>query len=173
MPSRFMFRAAAAATLVTLSALALGAAASNHGSRVGGTFTMTYTQRNPTPLTDAEGHVLLQTASTGTNQSTGPTSYMAGAVTTSSELADLVQGNGTHQGYVTMSLNGELSVTQWSGTISTVLGPDQKPVTSFKGKWIEVRGPSGQGTYSGRITGPDSYSVDWQGEIDLKATASR
>ncbi|HXI21018.1 MAG TPA: hypothetical protein VNH46_08040 [Gemmatimonadales bacterium] len=145
--------------------LALGAAAPRQVKRVGGTFTMTYSQRNPQVLHDAEGHVLLSTSSTGANQSTGPTSYMPGAAVTNSELADLIQGNGSHEGYVTLSLSGAVYVVQWQGAVTTVPGPDHQPVTTFKGAWTNVRGPSGHGTYTGRITGPDTYTVDWEGEI--------
>src|SRR6266511_1121081 len=57
---------------------------------VGGTFTMTYTQRHPLPITDVGGHALIATESKGRNRSTGPTSYMDGAEVRSSEIADLV-----------------------------------------------------------------------------------
>ena len=145
--------------------LALGAFAPRQVNRVGGTFTMTYSQQTPQALGDTEGHVLLSTSSTGANQSTGPTSYMPDAAVTNSELADLIQGNGSHQGYVTLSLSGAIYVAQWRGAVTTVVGPDHQPVTTFKGAWTNVRGPSGHGTYAGRITGPNSYTVDWEGEV--------
>lgn len=174
MTPRVLHRLLPAITLAALPLLIMAATPAITASRVGGTSTMNYTEQHPIPIVDAEGHVLLQTASKGTNQSTGPTSYMAGAEVSNAELADLVQGNGTHQGYVTMSLNGEVNVTRWSGKVTTTLGSDQKPVTTFQGTWTKVKGASGHGTYSGRITGPTSYVVDWVGEMDLKKpTASR
>lgn len=140
---------------------------------VGGTFTMTYTQRHPLPLTDVGGHVLIATESRGRNQSTGPTGYMDGAEVRNSEIADLVQGTGTQQGYVTLVQGGEEHVSKWSGKVTTVLDADQKPVTSFGGTWTRVKGPNGQGTYRGRLTGPDTYTVSWQGEVELKHRAAR
>ena len=143
------------------------------GARVGGTFTMTYTQRHPLPISDAEGHALMATESKGTNRSTGATGYMDNAAVRNAEIADLVQGTGSHQGYVTFSQGGDEHVSKWSGKVTTVLDADQKPVTSFEGTWTKVKGPSGRGTYRGRLTGPDAYVVDWQGEIELTQRAAR
>lgn len=151
--------------LAGLGVVVLLAAHRDPGARFGGTYTMTYTQRVPTPVADADGHVLLATTAQGIHHSTGSSSYMDGATVVNSELADLVQGNGTHQGYLTMSLNGEVVTIQWTGKVNTTQDADHHPVTSFSGTWVQVRGPGGHGTYAGRITGPDTYSVEWQGEI--------
>lgn len=142
-------------------------------ARVGGTFTMTYTQRHPLPISDAEGHALVATESRGTNRSTGATGYMDGAEVRNSEIADLVQGTGSHQGYVTLSQGGVEHVSRWSGKVTTVLDADQKPVTSFEGTWTKTKGPNGRGTYQGRLTGTDTYIVNWQGEVDLGQRAAR
>jgi hypothetical protein len=137
-------------------------------ARVGGTLTMTYTQRHPLPIADAEGHMLIATEAKGTNRSTGAAGYMDGAEVRSSEIADLVQGSGAHQGYITFTQGTEVHVSKWSGKVTTTLDADHKPVTTFEGTWTKVKGPSGQGSYRGRVTGPDSYSVDWEGEVELR-----
>src|SRR4051794_11842690 len=93
--------AAAAAPLALLLLLAARPAAER--IRVGGTFTMTYTQQHPLPVADAEGHVLLASEANGTNRSTGSTAFLDGAEVRITEIADLVQGNGSHQGYDTKS----------------------------------------------------------------------
>jgi hypothetical protein len=163
---------AAVAPLIPL--LLLAASPAEEAARVSGTYTMTYSQRHPVPVTDTEGHIVIATEAKGTNRSTGAASYMDGADVSIAETADMVQGNGPHQGYATMSLKGDLTINQWSGKLSTVLGPDKQPVTSFKGTWTSVKGHKGHGTYQGRITGPDTYTVEWQGEVELKSpTASR
>ena len=160
---------ATAIPLVPLLLLAAGPAAER--ARVGGAFTMTYSQQHPVPVADAEGHAVLTTEAKGTNRSTGPTAYMDGADVSNAEIADLVQGNGPHQGYSTLSQNGELEVNKWSGKVTTVLNADHQPVTTFEGTWATVKGRSGRGTYKGRITGPTTYTVDWQGEIELQTAA--
>ena len=60
---------AAAAPLVPL--LLLGARPSHELTRVAGTYTMTYSQRHPIPVPDADGHVVIATEATGANRSTG------------------------------------------------------------------------------------------------------
>jgi hypothetical protein len=148
--------------------------------QVAGTFTMTYSQMNPLPVGDAEGHVLISNHATGANRSTGRDAYMDGADVANTEIADLTQGNGPHQGYVIFSSGGDRTVNKWNGTVTTVLGPDKQPATSFEGTWTKVNGAGrydqigGRGTYRGRMTSPQSYVVEWKGEIDLKGgTASR
>jgi hypothetical protein len=146
--------------------------------QVGGTFTMTYAQFNPVPVGDAEGHVLISNRATGTNRSTGRDRYMDQAEVTNTETADLTRGNGPHQGYVIFSSGGERTVNKWQGRITTVLGADRQPVTTFQGTWTKLQGTGsyagvkGQGTYRGRMTGQNTYSVEWMGEIELKEQAT-
>ena len=141
--------------------------------QVGGTFTMTYTQRNPVPIGDAAGHVLISDGATGTNRSTGQDTYMERAQVANTEIADLALGNGTHQGYTIFSSGGDSTINKWSGRVTTVLGSDKQPITSFEGSWRKVRGTgryagvTGQGTYRGRMTGQNTYRVEWNGEIEL------
>ena len=161
--SRPRFALAVVASLVPM--LLLAARPAGEATRVSGTYTMTYSQRLPMPVTDTEGHLVIATEAKGTNRST---TFMDGAAVTIAETADMVQGNGPHQGYATISLNGDLTINQWSGKLSTVLGPDKKPVTSFKGTWTSVRGDRGHGTYKGRLTGPNTYTVEWEGEVDVQ-----
>lgn len=156
----------AVAPLVPL--LLLAARPAVEVGRAAGTYTMTYNQRHPVPVSDVDGHVVIATEAKGTNRSTGAATYMDGAAVSIAETADMVQGNGPHQGYVSMSLNGDLAINQFSGKLSSVLGPDKQPVTSFKGTWTSVKGHQGHGTYEGRITGPDTYTVEWQGDVELQ-----
>ncbi|MEO7987091.1 MAG: hypothetical protein ABI766_11195 [Gemmatimonadales bacterium] len=161
-------RRLALATVAPLVPLLLLAARPPHQmTRVAGTFTMTYSQRHPIPVPDTDGHVVIATEATGKNQSTGPSTFEDGASVTIVESADMTQGSGPHQGYAIVSLNGSTSVRQWNGKLTTVLGPDHQPATSFKGTWTSVKGPAGHGTYEGRITGPDTYTVEWAGQIAL------
>jgi hypothetical protein len=164
----------AIATAAPLAALALLTAARvPNRVRVAGSFTMAYTQQHPVPVGEAEGHVLLATQASGTNRNIGPTSFMDGAAVQITETADLTNGNGPHQGYVMMSLNGEVLVTKWSGRITTVLGSDKQPITTAEGSYSNVSGTKGSGMYKVRFTGPQSYIVDWQGEMEPGTQASR
>jgi hypothetical protein len=172
MSPRTLHRLALATAAPIVPLLILAARPAGDMARVAGTYTMTYSQRHPIPVPDAEGHVVIATEATGTNRSTGPTSFGDGARVTVVESADMTQGNGPHQGYSIMSLDGNVTVNRWTGTLTTVLGPDQQPATSFKGTWTSAKGPAGHGTYEGRITGPDTYTVGWEGEMDIEQASA-
>ncbi len=168
MSPRTLHRIALGAVVPIVPLLLLAARPSGETARVAGIYTMTYSQRHPIPVPDAEGHVVIATEATGANRSTGPSSYEDGAQVTIVESADMTQGTGPHQGYAIMSLNGNVTVNHWTGKLTTVLDQDHHPATSFKGTWTSVKGPAGRGTYEGRITGPDTYTVEWAGQVEIK-----
>ena len=172
MRSHSLSRPLPALALLLLGPLAAARSAPER-LQVAGTFTMTYSQINPVPIGDAPGHVLISNRATGTNRSSGRDAYMEHAKVANTEMADLAQGNGPHQGYTIFSSGRDSTVNKWSGKVRTILGPDKQPVTSFEGSWSKVRGTghyagvTGQGTYRGRMTGQNTYQVEWKGEIDL------
>jgi hypothetical protein len=175
-----MYRAAAAAGL---SLLLLASLASRPApmARVAGTMTLSYTEQHALPLGDPSEPILLENQAKGSNRNTGPTDYMDGADVTNIEIADLIQGNGPHQGYITFSKDGETTRNRWSGRVKTVLAADGKtPITTFYGTWTKLSGTgrfdgvSGSGRYRGRMLSPTNYTVEWDGEIALKEkTAAR
>lgn len=173
MSPKVIYRSIVATVTPLALVLVLAARPSVERAHVAGTFTMSYSQQHPLPVADADGHIVIANEAKGTNRSTGPTPYEDGADVTIAELADLTQGNGSHQGYVTKSQNGNVTIDKWSGTVKTVLGPDHQPVTTFGGTWTAVKGEQGHGTYKGQMTGQTSYTVDWEGEIDKTPVASR
>ena len=179
--SRTMMYRAVAATALPLLLASLAASRPAPVARVAGTLTMKYAEQHALPLGDQSEPVLLENRATGSNRNTGPTDYMDGAEITSIEIADLAQGNGSHQGYITFSKDGETTRNRWSGRVKTVLVADGKtPVTTFEGTWTKLSGTgrydgvSGSGRYRGRMLSPTEYSVEWDGEMALKEkTATR
>jgi hypothetical protein len=164
------------ATLLLLAAMPAG----TDPAAVSGRFTMKYSQQHALPLANAAGPVLLANEAKGSNSNTGRTDYMNGAGVTSIEIADLTQGNGQHQGYVTFAKDGETSVSRWNGRVSTTLSGDKQPITTFEGTWTKVggtgryEGVAGSGRYKGRMLSPTEYVVEWEGTLNLKdKTASR
>lgn len=179
--SRTMMYRAVAATALPLLLASLAASRPAAVAPVAGTMTLSYTEQHALPLGDPSEPVLLQNQAKGSNRNTGPTEYMDGADITNIEIADLVQGNGPHQGYVTFSKDGENARSRWSGRVKTVLAPDGKtPITTFHGTWTKLTGTgryeggSGSGRYRGRMLSPTEYTVEWEGEMALKEkTAAR
>jgi hypothetical protein len=162
-----------------LTAATLSTAPQSDRIAVSGVFSMKVGQQQALPAGDQAGPVLLLTQSAGTNRNTGKSDYMDGAEVINREIADLTQGNGSHQGYLTEIKGADTSLARWHGKVATTLGPDQKPVTSFEGTWSKVGGTgkyagvSGKGRYKGRMLSPTDYTVEWSGEIVTQRTALR
>ncbi len=168
---RVMTRKAGKAALLPglLTAVILGLGVQPERKEISGTFTARYTNHQSADVADSPGHMLLLTQSQGSNRDTGPTSYMDDAEVTSSEIADLVQGTGTHRGYTQFSGDGSTITVRWSGDVTTTLAGDNRPRTSFRGTWEYVSGTGayegveGNGKYEGSLTSQTEYTLAWTG----------
>jgi hypothetical protein len=146
---------------------------------VSGVSSMKYSQQHLSAVADASGPVLFLNESKGNNRSTGETEYMADAEVTNREIANLTQGNGSHEGYITFAKGADTTVSSWRGKVITTMGPDRKPATRFEGTWSKVRGTGkyqgvpGRGTYSGKMNSPTEFTIEWKGELELSRSASR
>ncbi|HEY7634497.1 MAG TPA: hypothetical protein VH763_03070 [Gemmatimonadales bacterium] len=169
----------AALGMPALTAAMLTSAPHSVPTQISGVFTMKVAQQHALPVGDQTGPILLLTQSAGTNRSTGSSEYMDGAQVINREIADLTQGNGPHQGYVTQIKGADTSVTRWQGKVTTTLGSDQKPATSVEGTWTKVsgtgkyQGVTGAGKYKGRMLSQSEYTIEWSGEIVTQHTSSR
>jgi hypothetical protein len=172
-------RALLAVAVPAVVASTLASAPAPERTPISGVFSLKYSQQHALPVADAAGPVLLLNEAKGTNRNTGKFDYMDGAEVINREIADLTQGNGPHQGYITEIQGADTAVTRWQGKVVTTLGSDQKPTTRFAGTWTKVSGTGkykgvvGNGTYQGRMLSPTEYTVEWSGVIELKSTASR
>jgi hypothetical protein len=70
---------------------------------------------------------------------------MKGAKVTQIEQADLVRGNGPHEGYCIMDDGRNQTFTRWEGMVTTVMKEGQ-PLTNFEGTWRTI---DGTGKYAG------------------------
>lgn len=138
--------------------------------KISGQAELQYSKREAIDVPGREGHMLALGEVRGTNQDTSASDFFAGASAVNVETADLMQGNGTHQGYYTMRNGGDAVTAKWHGTVTTVLAPDQQPQTSFNGTWEYTQGTGrysgiqGSGVYAGEFLALDRYLVRWQGE---------
>lgn len=148
-------------------------------SRIAGTFTAKYAEQHPLPVPDAGGHALMLGRVEGVNRSTGESPYMDQGKVTSLEFADLIQGNGPQQGYITFSQGADSVISKWSGKVTTTLSPDKTPRTSFAGTWTKLKATgryqdiTGKGAYKGRFISQTEYTVDWEGEISGQRLAQQ
>jgi hypothetical protein len=138
---------------------------------VAGTFTVKYVKQDALPVADEEGHVIIQVQAQGQNQNASGTEYMKGAKVLQLEQADLVRGNGPHNGYCIMDDGRNQTFTRWEGMVTTVIKQGQ-PLTTFEGTWVKTggtgkyKGVSGEGSYAGHFIAKDQYVVEWTGELD-------
>jgi hypothetical protein len=161
-----------AKSLVILSSLALVGFASTTALadkiKESGSFDAAYVKRDAQPIPDQDGHMLSLTDAQGANKNTSGTGYLDGFSVNIRDFADLVQGNGPHQGYVIYVKDPDQQVIKIEGMVTTTM-KDGKPNTTVKGNWVVVNGKGalaetkGEGTYSGYFTAEDKYHVDWEG----------
>jgi hypothetical protein len=179
MSRQTILSAVGAASLPLAAVALLGWSSSSAPSKIAGTFDAKYAEQHPLPVPDAAGHALVLARAQGVNRSTGPTLYMDKGDVTNFESADLTQGNGAHQGYISMSQGADTMISKWSGKVTTTLSPDKTPITSFEGTWTKVKGSgryadvSGKGAYKGHFTSQTEYRVEWSGELSGKRLAER
>lgn len=146
---------------------------------ISGVAQMKYSVQHALPPAQNASPVLLLDEAAGINRNTGSTDYMQGASVINREIANLVQGNGPHSGYITLANGSDTTVSQWQGNVVTTLGANSQPSTSFKGKWTMMRGTgkyagiTGSGTYEGQILSLSDYTLTWKGDVELNQRASR
>jgi hypothetical protein len=140
--------------------------------KAAGTMTMTEARRDTMTVGNAEGHGVSLLRSTGTNAATSEMKLMDGAQVVHVGFSDLVNGNGPHNGYTILTMNGNSVFVEWKGTVTTVPG-EKEPLTSFAGTYVWIGGAgeyakiSGSGTYKGHFTSKTAYTAEWTGEYSL------
>jgi hypothetical protein len=158
---------------------ALGAQAASARTSISGVAQMKYSVQHALPAEQNASPVLFLAEAAGTNRNTGSTDYMQGASVINREIANLVQGNGPHSGYIMLAKGSDTTVSQWQGNVITTPGANGPPSTRFEGKWTMMRGTgkyagiTGSGTYEGQILSQSAYTVTWKGDVELNQRALR
>jgi hypothetical protein len=162
-----------------MSLLVFGTAAADDRSDMGGKYTTTVVKQDVFPLGDKPGHVLIVGSSQGTAESTGKVAWMPGSKVVTTYVVDVVNGNGTVEGYSTFTLGTDTESSHWVGKATTVMAADGKtPLTTNAGTWQTVggsgawAGASGSGTWKSTVLSPTQVVSEWSGHKE-KATAQR
>lgn len=156
--------------------LIFGATVSNaqEMTAISGTITSVATEQGPVEIGDTEGHAVNFMKSEGTNENTGEQDFMAGASVINISYSDLVNGNGTHQGYVTFSKGDDSAIAKWKGAVTTTVTADTVSNTTFEGTFTYIHGTgkyaniNGGGSYKGRFTSETEYTAEWEAKYFLK-----
>jgi hypothetical protein len=156
--------------------LVFGAAVSNaqEMTEISGTISLVVTQQQPIEIGDAEGHEVNFMTSDGTNENKGEHDFMASAKVTNISYSDLVNGNGTHHGYVTLTTGDDSAIAKWKGTVTTTVTADTVSNTTFEGTYTYIHGTgkyvniNGGGTYKGSFSSETEYTAEWEGKYFIK-----
>jgi hypothetical protein len=168
MPSLSPIRSLALFTAAT--ALLTGAALAEDKTPAGH-IKAAYTRSQALPIADKPGHVLLATESKGKNTSTGGQEILNGWDVTVAAVADMEQGNGPYQGYVTFSKDDKTAVVKLDGKVTTVMAAGQ-PMTTIAGNFVDVSGPyvGKAGTFKTTMTSESTFVADWRENSPVAAT---
>ena len=158
------------ATVIFLLMLALFDPFSRIGKiRIAGRAKQKYTRQEMLDIPLAEDHMIMLVETMGLNENLGKTDYGEGAEFIFREFIDMVNGNGTHNGYVIQKhRDGAEVIARFNGEIHTkiVNGIQEKTVN---GTWTKIRGTKqfegieGNGIYSGLYISENEYIVNWSG----------
>jgi hypothetical protein len=134
-----------------------------------GSYKGTITKQDGMPIVDNGQHVIALGTSTGSNKSTGKKDYFDGGAIVVTDVVDIVNGNGTHQGYWTVTKDGETVTNKLAGKMTTVMAADGKtPMTTIEGTIDGLYGTGVHGTihpvgaYKVTFTSPTEYLCEWQ-----------
>ena len=138
--------------------------------KVSGKMTMDYPEQERIEVGDTKDHALTFGTANGTNECTGEHAFMDGAQVVNMAFGDLVQGSGSHQGYVKLSLGDDAVFCKWEGAVITTVPEEGAPIMSFEGTYSYIKGTGqyeniqGRGTYKGAFTSKTQYVAEWEGE---------
>lgn len=141
---------------------------------ISGKMTCAYSDRKAFESGYTEGHSISLAESEGINISAGANVFMDGAQVVNFSFADLVKGNGPHQGYVKLLKKDDVAISKWQGEITTTMSVEGTPLTTFDGTFSYVKGLGkfnniqGKGTFRGKFISQNIYTVEWEGEYSVQ-----
>lgn len=151
------------------TALLFGGTISAYATDYAGSYKGTITKQDGLPIVDNGQHVIALGTSTGINKSTGKKDFFDGGAIVVTDFIDIVNGNGTHQGYWTVTKDGEQVTNSLKGKMTTVMAADGKtPMTTIEGTIDGLYGTGVYGTihpvgvYKVTFTSPTEYVSEWK-----------
>ena len=161
-------------SLVLIFALGVTTSMAQQKIKIAGKMTCAVIERKMIDVGDTEGHSVSLGEYEGANVSTGKQKFMDAAQVAGMTFGDLVKGNGPHQGYGKMSLDGDVVFWESEGKTTTTLSPEGRPITTFEGTLSYIKGTGqfeniqGSGTYNGMYISRTIWTLEWKGEYSIK-----
>ena len=138
-------------------------------TRFSGNHTFKLDENHAFPIGDDPDHLLGVFKSSGSNKSTGQTTFLDGATETEVVYYDVFKGSGRHHGFIHYR-NADGTLTNEFDGFGTVVVVDGKPQSLGVGSWHVVSGTGryangvGVGTYTTRLALPDfEGATEWEG----------
>lgn len=156
--------------VLVVAALALCAATVGAQEMTGVSCTITASFTVQDTIEVGSGYTMSMGTSEGVTASTGEVAFMDGAKTSVFSFANLMDGNGPHQGHTMFAHEADTVFAMWEGQITTVMSEDGAPSTTFEGILTFTAGTGrfanvqGGGGYVGRFTGETSWVADCDAE---------
>lgn len=165
-------RATVRITFLIVSCFCLGVPRPGTASeplRFSGNHTFKLDESHAFPVGDNPDHLLGVFKSSGTNKSTGQTTFLNDATETEIVYYDVLKGSGRHHGFIYYkSADGTLT-NEFDG-FGTVVVVDGKPQSLGVGSWHTISGTGryangvGAGTYTSRLALPNfEGATEWEG----------
>ena len=161
-------------SLVLIFTLGVTTSTAQQKIKVSGKHTLATIEQNAINVGDTDGHIISLGEFEGSNVSTGEKKFMDGALDVGMTFSDMVKGNGSHQGYGKMSLNGNVIIWKHQGKSVTTLSPEGMPVTTVEGTYTWINGSGkyenikGSGTYKGTYISKTIVVLEWEGEYFIE-----
>jgi hypothetical protein len=138
-----------------------------------GTVIYTEVKRDTVSLPHNTGQTLSIAQRTGRlKEAPNPFMPLDGATVSSVVFADVTKGNGSAQNWAAFTKDGDTSYVKSVAQISTIVGPDGKPVTSITGTYEKIGGTGkfknlrGAGTFISKPTSPTTSEVTYKGWVE-------
>ena len=161
-------------SVVSLVAFGVTSSIAQEKIKITGKITATVTESSAIKIGDLEGHTFLISRSEGTSASTGKNQFMDGALVVNHNFSDLIKGNGSHEGYVIFSKDGDNVTAAWKGKVTTTISSGNVPMTTMEGTYTYTKATfhseniQGGGNYKGKYISDKTYVVEWEGEYSAK-----
>ena len=138
--------------------------------KISGKTTNAYNKMERINVGDVDGHMISLLVSEGVNLSTGNTGFMDGAQVVAITTSDMINFNGSFQGYVKFIKKGDMTFSKFKGKVTAKPSAEGNPVVLLEGTIDFLKGTGqfeniqGNSSFKGRYLANIIYTTEWEGE---------
>jgi hypothetical protein len=138
--------------------------------KISGKTTNAYNKMERINADDVDGHMVSLLVAEGVNVSTGNTAFMDGAQVVTIATSDMVNFNGTFQGYTKFMKKGDTTFSKVEGKVTGTPTAEGNLVVLLEGTITFSKGTGqfeniqGSSSFKGRYLTNILYIIEWEGE---------